>query len=171
MRAHRFRYSVLAIAVLLPGCAVKATPDAASAPKSARWVRESAVYCSGNRNGAIIFAGRVEPDDSLTFGLSIWSDHNIALYGRAVPHGSGWEYVMPHNDMLPDVRCKVDIVMGPNGAPSLTGDPDANCEGAGGQGMYIGSVKFKKRNYEGPVTNELADLPTFFSDAGKCAGS
>jgi hypothetical protein len=168
------KMAVLGGVLLIGGCADAQKADVAAQATlghSARWIKQNALYCSSPKHAPTkIFAGLVEPDGSLTFGLSIWAGNNIALYGEAVPDGDGWRFTQAPDEYVPNLKCKVRIVMDATGAPTVIGDPEADCTGAGGNGMTIGTEKFQKRDYEGPVTFQLDDLEAFWTRAGKCAG-
>jgi hypothetical protein len=167
------RAAVIIGSLLVASCAAPQRSVSTAPPTHhpSAWAGQSAVYCSSRKHAPTrIFAGRLESDGSLTFGLSIWAGNNIALYGTATPDGQGWQFTQGPIEDIPDLKCKVRIVMDATGAPTVTGDPEANCLDLGGAGMIIRTEKFQKRDYEGPVTFELEDQSAFWTGAGKCAG-
>lgn len=129
------------------------------------------VYCL-DQGGTKIFAGRQGPDGNLAFGLSVWSPsgQNISVFGIANRRGDAWRFTDDAQAATPTKRCRLDIVLDPDGALRVTADRDATCQSYGGANVEIGRVQFPAASREGAVTTELDD-PEAFQRAGKCVGA
>jgi GH24 family phage-related lysozyme (muramidase) len=143
----------------------------ASTPIAGATAQSSFIYCL-NHEGAKIFAGREEPNGSLTFGISVWSPdgQNISVFGVAARQGHGWQYTEDLHAPTAADRCQLDIVHGSRGTLRIAANPHAACQSHGGVNAVIGTILFPRTAYEGPVTNELND-PESFQKAGKCVGT
>lgn len=143
--------------------------SSASAVSHPHGSRKSSVYCFKTPTDLNVYAGKIQPNGDLKFGLSLWEgSQNISLYGVAHRHGKCWEYRDKMDAAKSTDRCRLDITMDAHGAPRLSADPKASCQGdRGGYGTKIGTVQFPQSAYEGPVTSELDDSDEF-QDAGKC---
>ena len=128
------------------------------------------VYCLKGQDGLKVFAGRVQSNGELEFGLSVWNaaGNHIGVFGQAPRVGDHWVYSSQLHARQVGARCRLEITFLPDGAPQVTSDPKAACRDAGGHGTEIGKVRFPRRAYEGPVTTELRGPEAFFSGAGKC---
>jgi hypothetical protein len=161
-----------------------------TAPAAGATAQSSFVYCISH-DGAKIFAGRVEPNGSLLFGVSVWSPEgqNISVFGVAArqkhSYAAGsqthnrtglpatpaeWQYTETLHAAAPADRCRLDIEHPPDGTLRISADPHATCQSHGGVNTEIGNFQFPRTAYEGPVTTELND-PESFQRAGKCVGS
>lgn len=129
----------------------------------------SFVYCL-NRSGAKVFAGKTVGNDSLAFGLSVWSPagHNISVFGTAARRGRAWRYTEDMRAGTAAERCRLDIERQADGGLRVAADPNATCQSHGGVSVEIGTLQFPRASYEGPVTTELDD-PEAFQKAGRCA--
>lgn len=148
-------------------CAAVAALGLCAAPVAAA-ARHSAVYClRGPENTLEVFAARSQPDGRLKFGVTIWNErqHNIVVYGFANRRDGHWDYA---DHMGADDRCKLTITLSADGTARIVPDSKADCENRGGYGTEIDTTNFPRNAYEGPVTFELNDLPTFANRAGKC---
>ncbi len=127
----------------------------------------SAVYCLKGPDTLAVFAAQAQPKGRLKFGISYWNpeQHNVVVYGLARRAGGHWDYA---DHMGADDRCRLDIVLSPDGTARIIVDPKADCENRGGYGTQIDTISFPKSAYEGPVTFELNDEDTLFNKAGKC---
>ena len=139
-----------------------------SAANGSHAASPSFVYCL-RQNGLKIFAGRPEPDGTLTFGLSVWSPRgqNISVFGTAHRHGHTWQYVDNLEAATAAQRCRLDIERATDGSLRAEADPAATCQRHGGVNAEIGTVLFPSAAYEGMVTTEL-DNPEAFQRAGRC---
>ena len=149
-----------------------------SGPAAEAAAPKSAVYCVKVRGDLSQFAGKVQPDGTLLFGISLWqSGQNIGVTGLALKRGEHWEYERQVTAGTPDTGCRIVILLRPTGTTRVIGDRAANChsddntkdpDGAvgsfsGGAGTKI-DVDFPRKAYRGPVTVELDDLREFFEE-------
>ncbi len=119
-----------------------------------------------------IFAGAVTANGGLRFGLSDWEStgNHLGLWGVARRSGAGWEYQDNMSDTEQDRRCDVRITREKDGSLRLLSVDGAECGGMvyGGAGTSIGNIRFTRKTFEGPVTWQLDDADSFFSQAGQC---
>ena len=128
----------------------------------------SFIYCYKVGTDIEVFAGKPAPDDGLEFGFENWQGQRlIGVSGTAARYGQQWRYQDNMNAETAFERCRLDIARDANGALRVEADPEATCQGQGGQGTVIGVVRFPPNAYEGPVTNEL-DADKNFDSAGRC---
>jgi hypothetical protein len=127
-------------------------------------------YCLQSSGEKKTFAGKIRRDGNLSFGISIWNSHgnNIMVFGVALRRGRRWEYLRDMNEPLAEDRCKLTVVLGPDGV-QVSADRSATCQKWGGYGTSIEEVYFPKTAYEGSVTTELSNPEVFFNSGGKCS--
>jgi hypothetical protein len=140
---------------------------------AAQAATNSGVFCLNQKGLSATFAGRVEPDGRLKFGLSAWGGHGdlTLITGFGDRDGTHWQFVKNLGSKDERARCKLRIDFGPRSGVRIVADPNASCVDDGG----LGRIAFTAKNYQGPVTVELNDPVDLVEDPpgllgkGECA--
>jgi hypothetical protein len=120
----------------------------------------SSVYCKPGVP-AFEFAGRINPDGSLVFGLSVWdvNGDNSFIHGAAVKQGDHWLYVS-RPPAGGDRPCRLRIWYRVRGGVTAKADAGTGCANHHGWSRVV----LSRTAYQGPVTVELDDPSNFFED-------
>jgi hypothetical protein len=131
------------------------TTFAAFACGASHAAERSGVFCLNRRGLSATFAGRVEPDGRLKFGLSAWGEHGdlTLITGFGARDGSRWQFAKNLKSKDERKPCKLRIDFGGTSGVRITADPKASCVENGG----LGRITFAAKDYQGPVTVELND--------------
>ena len=144
------------------GVAACALGLAISVASAAHAAGQSSVYCKAGKP-ALEFAGRIDPDGGLFFGLSIWdqSGDNSFLYGKADKRGDHWLYVSKTpGPYTPDRPCRLEIWYSERDGVRAKADPDTGCANHGSWN----EASLSPKSRQGPVTVELDDPSNFFEN-------
>jgi hypothetical protein len=175
---HLMLVSVFAVACLCGGIGLASTSQNPAKNSSSQ-----GVYCKdepvvpGRSPVLDTFGYRINPDRSLTFGVSVVSPQGseFNMFGQAKQTAWGWEYHSTDPATIPGGVCKMDFKLLPGGNWAVLADPVANCTAGQGWGMSFPSYPqgtpqtYAKKNLQAANPNAMQSQDNFYKSSGQCA--